>query len=110
MHDEALVVKNVENVLFGRIVEELTKPRAGDDRIALGAVRRANEIVFEGTFEEINDYFRAQVWSDELPIVPPTLERVEAFLKHTNARRTNASPCSRRPTSHATPGTSPPTG
>ena len=83
VHNEALVEKNVENVLFGRIIDELTKPRAGDDRIALGAVRRANEIVFEGSFEEVNDYFRAQLWSDELPIVPPTLERVEAFLKHT---------------------------
>ena len=83
VHPDALVEKNVENVLFDRIVDELTKPKAGDDRIPLGAVRRANEIVFEGTFEEINDYFRSQLWSDELPLVPPTLERVEEFLQHT---------------------------
>src|SRR5215510_7671732 len=83
VHPEALVEKNVENVLFDRIVNELTKPRPGDDQIALGAVRRANEIVFEGSFDEIDDYFKRQLWSDELPIVPPTLERVEAFLKHT---------------------------
>ena len=83
VHPEALVEKNVENVLFDRIVNELTKPRPGDDQIALGAVRRANEIVFEGSFDEIDDYFKRQLWSDELPIVPPTLQRVEAFLKHT---------------------------
>jgi hypothetical protein len=83
VHPDALVEKNVENVLFDRIVDELTKPRAGDDRIALGAVRGANEIAFEGTFEEIDDHFRRQLWTDELPIVPPTLERVEAFLRHT---------------------------
>jgi len=83
VHSEALVEKNVENVLFDRIVSELTAPRAGDDRIALGAVRGANEIVFEGSFEEIDDYFKRQLWTDELPIVPPTLERVEAFLRHT---------------------------
>ena len=83
VHSEALVEKNVENVLFDRIVDELTKPRAGDDRIALGAVRGANEIVFEGTYEEIDDYFKRQLWTDELPVVPPTLERVEAFLEHT---------------------------
>ena len=83
VHPEALVEKNVENVLFDRIVAELTMPRAGDDRIALGAVRGPNEIVFEGTFEEIDDYFKRQLWTDELPIVPPTLERVEAFLEHT---------------------------
>jgi hypothetical protein len=39
--------------------------------------------VFEGTFDEIQDHFRRQLWSDELPIIPPTRERVEAFLKHT---------------------------
>jgi hypothetical protein len=83
VHPEALIEKNVESVLFDRIVDELTKPRAGEDQIALGAVRGASEIVFEGTFDEINDYFKQQLWSDELPIIPPTLERVEAFLKHT---------------------------
>jgi hypothetical protein len=83
VHPDALVEKNVENVLFERIVDELTKPRAGDDRIPLGALRRANEIVFEGTFEEINDHFRSRLWSDELPLVPPTLERVQEFLEHT---------------------------
>jgi hypothetical protein len=83
VHPEALIEKNVETVLFDRIVDELTKPRAGDDRIALGAVRAANEIVFEGSFDEIQDYFRSQLWSDELPIVPPTVERVSEFLKHT---------------------------
>jgi hypothetical protein len=83
VHSEALVEKNVENVLFDRIVAELTTPGAGDDRIALGAVRRPDEIVLEGTFEEIDDYFKRQLWTDELPIVPPTRERVEAFLRHT---------------------------
>ncbi|HZM47831.1 MAG TPA: hypothetical protein VFC14_23665 [Burkholderiales bacterium] len=83
VHSEALVEKNVENVLFDRIVAELTTPGAGDDRIALGAVRRPDEIVLEGTYEEIDDYFKRQLWTDELPIVPPTRERVEAFLRHT---------------------------
>jgi hypothetical protein len=83
VHPEATIEKNVETVLFDRIVDELTKPRAGDDRIGLGATRRADEIVFTGTFDEIDEFFRAQSWSDELPIVPPTPERVEAFLRHT---------------------------
>jgi hypothetical protein len=86
VHPEALVEKNVENVLFDQIVSELTRPRAGESQEGLGSVRRANDIVFEGGFDEINDYFRAQGWSDELPIVPPTLERIEAFLRHTRRR------------------------
>jgi hypothetical protein len=82
VHAEALVEKNVENVLFDQIVDCLTQPRQGAAQEKV-STRRGNEIVFEGTFDDINDHFRAQEWSDELPIVPPTLARVEAFLKHT---------------------------
>ena len=39
------------------------------------------EIVFEGSSEEVNRLFYENEWSDGLPIVPPTLERVEAFLR-----------------------------
>lgn len=83
VHAEPLVVRNVEEVLFDRIVDELTKPRAGESEQASGLERRGGEIVFEGTYEEIDEHFRRELWSDELPFVPPTLERVEAFLKYT---------------------------
>ena len=82
VHPEALVEKNVETVLFDQIVNCLTMPQAGEMQAAVSA-RRGDEIIFEGTFDEINDHFKSQLWSDELPIVPPTRERVEAFLKHT---------------------------
>lgn len=84
VHPEDLVVNNVTNVLFDRIVEALTHPADREAAQSSGSARLANEIVYEGTFEEVNDYFRAGEWTDELPIVPPTLERVEAFLKHTD--------------------------
>lgn len=83
VHPEALVEKNIESVLFDQIVSELTRPRPGESQDAPGAAGRASDIVYEGTFDEIDDYFKRQLWSDELPIVPPTLERVQAFLKHT---------------------------
>jgi hypothetical protein len=83
VHPEALVEQNVEGVLFDRIVSALTKPGPGESEDAVAVAKRANDIVFEGTFDEIDAYFKRQLWSDELPIVPPTLERVEAFLKHT---------------------------
>jgi len=83
VHPEALVEQNVESVLFDRIVSELTMPRPGESRDAVGVARRASDIVFEGTFDEIDAYFKRQLWTDELPIIPPTVERVEAFLKHT---------------------------
>jgi len=44
------------------------------------------DIVFEGTFDEIQEHFLANEWSEGLPIVPPTLQRVERFLKYTDRR------------------------
>src|SRR6185503_9143538 len=80
---EELVVKNVEDVLFKRIVDTLTQSAGGESAAAAPSVRRADDIVYEGSFEDVNDYFRSREWTDELPIVPPTIEKVEAFLKHT---------------------------
>ena len=41
-------------------------------------------IVFKGTLLEVNDHFQERVWSDGLPIIPPTLECVDAFLSFTD--------------------------
>jgi hypothetical protein len=42
------------------------------------------DIVFEGSFDAVNEYFYERLWSDGLPIVPPTRERVAAFLAFTD--------------------------
>jgi hypothetical protein len=47
----------------------------------------ARDIVFSGSFEEVNAYFYDREWSDGLPIVPPTLEKIEAFLSFTDRDR-----------------------
>jgi hypothetical protein len=41
------------------------------------------EIVFTGDYDQIQDHFIEQGWSDGLPVAPPTLGRVEEFLRHT---------------------------
>lgn len=83
VHSEEAVTKNVENVLFDRIVNALTGPGAVDVSKP-EPVRRPEEIVYEGSFEDINAHFRSRDWTDELPIVPPTVEKIEAFLRHTD--------------------------
>lgn len=40
--------------------------------------------VFTGTFDEVQEHFLANQWSDGLPIVPPTPRAVDRFLAHTN--------------------------
>jgi hypothetical protein len=89
VHPEELVVKNVTNVLFDRIVEGLTRPVAWGAPVSPDSERRAEDIVYEGTFDEVNEWFRSREWTDELPIIPPTIERVEEFLKHTDRSPTD---------------------
>ena len=84
VHAEALVVENVENVRSDRIGDNLTRALCVDSAQSQATARRADDIVCEGSFEEISDYFRSREWTDELPIIPPTIEKVEAFLKHTD--------------------------
>jgi hypothetical protein len=42
------------------------------------------DIVFKGSFEEVNEHFYANEWGDGLPIVPPTIQKIEEFLKFTD--------------------------
>ena len=44
----------------------------------------AREVVCGGSFDEVNRYFYEHELSDGLPIVPPTRERVEQFLRYTD--------------------------
>ncbi|MBI2908318.1 MAG: hypothetical protein HYX92_11775 [Chloroflexi bacterium] len=40
-----------------------------------------HDIVFRGTVDEVQEFFYSNLWSEGLPIVPPTLEAVERFLR-----------------------------
>lgn len=83
LDDAEVVRKNIKEVVVPGLIKALTKPvkstvknkkRGPSDR----------DIVFEGTYEEIQEYFYEKRWSDGLPIVPPTVEKVEEFLKYTD--------------------------
>lgn len=73
----------IKKVLFDQIVAGLTKPERGV-RPGPGSGWDSREIVFRGTLEEVNQFFLQNEWTDGLPIIPPTLERVEKFLRWTN--------------------------
>ena len=80
IHDVATIEKNVAGVLIEKIVDGLTGGTAGT-HAADTELADAEQVVFTGTFEAINRHFEAQGWSDGLPIVPPTPDRVEQFLR-----------------------------
>ncbi|MBI2957797.1 MAG: hypothetical protein HYY32_03035 [Chloroflexi bacterium] len=66
-----------------QIIAALTGPvtePAGES----GAEPALRDIVFSGTFDEVNEFFHGRGWSDGLPVVPPTIQRVEQFLKYTD--------------------------
>jgi hypothetical protein len=41
------------------------------------------DVVFRGTLDAVDSFFYGRGWSDGLPFIPPTIGRVEAFLRHT---------------------------
>lgn len=83
VHPEHLVRKNVTEVLFDRIVDGLTGAHGPATEAPAASGRKADEIVFRGDADAVQEFFRAQRWTDGLPIVPPTPERIHEFLKHT---------------------------
>ena len=82
---EETLLKNTREILWPQIVEALTKPITADEmaqaeKAGSGDIR---DDVFYGTLDEIDDYFRKQNWTDGLPIVPPTFDKVTEFMKYT---------------------------
>jgi hypothetical protein len=69
---------NVLSVTVNAVIENLTGLQRST---AIEAEPGPMDIVFEGSFDAVNRHFVEREWSDGLPIVPPTVERVRAFLQ-----------------------------
>jgi len=82
IHDPAQITNNIESDLIGKIITGLT--RGSGEMAAAGARRNPHDAVFAGTPEEVCRYFDQQEWSDGLPVVAPTVERIGQFLKFTD--------------------------
>src|SRR5205085_419965 len=64
------------------VLDGLTRD-SGDAPAAAAAEPAPDEIVFSGSLDELHEHFLERAWTDGLPIVPPTIERVERFLAST---------------------------
>ncbi|MSP98604.1 MAG: hypothetical protein EXR29_15575 [Betaproteobacteria bacterium] len=73
--------RNVLEVTVDAVIDNLTRESAAAVEEREPGVR---DIVFRGGFAEVNQCFIDNAWSDGLPIVPPTRERVDAFLRFTD--------------------------
>jgi hypothetical protein len=71
--------ENVAAVTVDAVIANLTE---APTRAGAAVVEPAPaDIVFEGNLDEVNRFFYENDWSDGLPIVPPTPERVAEFLR-----------------------------
>ncbi len=75
--------RQVVDHLLPRVIAGLSKPLASSVPQREAELPQPRDVVFSGTLDEINDYFHDQNWSDGMPVVPPTLERIEKFLQFT---------------------------
>jgi hypothetical protein len=79
---EELRAQVIEHLL-PRIVAGLSKPLASTAPPREADVPQPRDVVLRGTLDDINDHFHARQWSDGMPVVPPTVERIEKFLRYT---------------------------
>jgi len=73
--------RNVLSVTLEQVISCLTSLEQGMERIVEPGPR---EVVFEGSIDEVNRYFYENLWTDGVPIMPPTRGRIEAFLAFTD--------------------------
>ena len=70
-------------ILYNQIVTGLTTQiqQSEIDRIAGAASSaRYNDIIFTGSFQRVQEFYRVNEMADGLPVVPPTNEKVEYYL------------------------------
>lgn len=82
---EETLLRNTREILWPQIVGALTTP-IGEDEAAASLQAGNGDIrndVFYGTLGEVDSYFRQRRWTDGLPFVPPTYEKVSEYLKYT---------------------------
>lgn len=79
--DEEMRAK-VERHLLPAVIEGLTSGSKAQ-AIAEESEPAPGSVVFAGTLGEVQEHFLTQLWSDGLPIIPPTRESVAAFLEFT---------------------------
>lgn len=82
---EDVLLKNTREILWPQIVEALTRPITAEETAAAMNASHGDlrDDVFFGTLEEVNAYFAEMKWTDGLPIVPPTFERVSEMMRFT---------------------------
>jgi hypothetical protein len=69
----------VASVIVPQIISELALPL---ELAAVSPPPAPEQVVVSGTLDDVLDEFHVRGWTDGLPVVPPTLEKVREFLSY----------------------------
>lgn len=73
--------RKVEEVLTKNVIEGLTVALADAEKPVEPS---SHDTVFKGTLPEVQEFFYKNMWSEGLPIIPPTIDKVQRFLRFTD--------------------------
>jgi hypothetical protein len=81
--EDALRAKVNESLAPG-LLRGLTQGMAAPATAATDGDAAPGAVAFAGTLDDVQEHFHRKLWTDGLPIVPPTRDRVDAFLAYTD--------------------------
>lgn len=86
LHTSEELITNTRNILWDRIVTALTTSITDKEvkRHNPDTEKGITDDVYYGTTEQICAHFQEMKWSDGLPFILPTYERVSRFMEHTD--------------------------
>ena len=87
-HTEEELKQNTREVLWPQILDMPHRAHHAQEYLANQQLQPADpqEPIFSGTIDEVNEFYNDMMWSDGMPIIPPTLDRVNEFMKYTDYR------------------------
>lgn len=71
--------QKIESSVVPSVLNGMTALSSTDNRLVVEEPN-FDEAVFSGNLDAVQDYYYERGWTDGLPIIPPTRERVNAFL------------------------------
>ena len=82
MDDDETFAEKIRTTVADQVVAGLT---TGAPRLVAGEREpEPRETVFRGSLDEVNEHFHSKLWTDGMPIVPPTVARIAQFLAFTD--------------------------
>lgn len=87
-HTEEELKQNTREFLWPQILEALTTQITDEEYLDNQQLEPTDPQVpiFSGTIDEVNEFYNDMMWSDGMPIIPPTLARVQEFMNFTDYR------------------------